>query len=125
MSAHAELTSSVVPTVALDPFLEERGIATVSLVKLEIETGEPAAIRGMPRTLERDTPPIFCEVLSDAVGAELKAMLAPLDYRFYHLTGNGPVERSELDGHPEWLNYLFAVTPLERLRHLEGSGAGA
>ena len=87
----------------------------MSLVKLDIETGEPAALRGMLATLERDKPPIFCEVLSDGVGAELEAILAPLGYRFYHLTADGPQERSEVRGHPDWLNYLFAVTPPELL----------
>ena len=114
MSDHAGVTSSVVPTVALDPFLEERGVDSVSLVKLDIETGEPDALRGMRDTLQRDQPPIFCEVLSDAVGAELETILAPLGYRFYHLTDEGPQERGEIRGHPEWLNYLFAVTPPDR-----------
>ena len=95
-------------------YLEERGIDSVSLVKLDIETGEPDALRGMRETLERDQPPIFCEVLSDAVGAELETILAPLGYRFYHLTDEGPQERGEIRGHPEWLNYLFAVTPPDR-----------
>ena len=108
------MTASVVPTVALDPFLEERGIDSVSLVKLDIETGEPAALRGMSGTLARDHPTVFCEVLSDDVGAELQTVLGPLGYRFYHLTDEGPQERAEIRGHPEWLNYLFTVAPPER-----------
>ena len=115
MITHSGVISSVVPTVALDIFLEERGVESVSLVKLDIETGEPDALRGMRRTLKRDTPPIFCEVLSDEVGAELETILAPLGYRFYHLTEGGPQERGEIRGDPEWLNYLFAVVPPERL----------
>ena len=115
MSAHQDVKSSIVPAIALDPFLEERGVGPVSLVKLDIETGEPDALRGMRRTLERDKPPIFCEVLSDDVGAQLETILTPLGYRFYHLTDGGPQERGEIRGHPEWLNYLFAVMPPERL----------
>jgi FkbM family methyltransferase len=114
MSTHEGVTSSVVPTVALDSFLAERGVGSVSLIKLDIETGEPGALRGMRRTLERDKPHIFCEVLSDDVGAELETILAPLGYRFYHLTDEGPRERREIRAHPEWLNYLFAVTPPDR-----------
>lgn len=115
MSSHSDLRSSVVPTVALDSFLEERGVSSVSLVKLDIETGEPDALRGMARTLERDRPPIFCEVLSDEVGTRLKAILGPLGYRFYHLTADGPVERDEITGHPEWLNYLFTAMSPEQV----------
>jgi FkbM family methyltransferase len=115
MGSQPDVQSSVVPTVALDPFLEERGVSSVSLVKLDIETGEPDALRGMRRTLERDRPPIFCEVLSTEVGVELRTILEPHGYRFYHLTDDGPQERSEIVGHPEWLNYLFTVMPPERL----------
>ena len=114
MSSNQDVRSSVVPTVALDSFLEERGVPSVSLVKLDIETGEPEALRGMARTLERDRPAIFCEVLSTDAGAEVQAILAPLGYRFYHLTPQGPLEREQILSHPVWLNYLCAVTPPAR-----------
>jgi FkbM family methyltransferase len=115
MNSQPDVQSSVVPTVALDSLLEERGLRPVSLVKLDIETGEPEALRGMSQTLERDRPAIFCEVLSPDVGARLQTILAPLGYRYYHLTPEGPLERKEILSHPEWLNYLFAVTPPARL----------
>ena len=118
MGAHQEVHSSVVPTVALDSFLEARGIRTVSLVKLDIETAEPEALRGMRSTLERQRPTIFCEVLSTEVGAQLQTILAPFGYRIYHLTPDGPVERREIVGHPEWLNYLFTVMPRGELEAL-------
>ena len=120
MSEHAAVQSSVVPSVALDSFLERRRLPGISLVKLDIETGEPAALRGMARTLERDRPTIVCEVLSDDVGSELRALLAPAGYRFYHLTAQGPQERGEIVGHPEWLNWLFTVMPDEELRARTG-----
>jgi FkbM family methyltransferase len=109
-SYHADVHASVVPTVTLDAFLEDRGVEHVSLVKLDIETAEPQALRGMQRTVERDRPAIFCEVLNADVGSRLQSMLAPLGYRFCHLTDEGPVERTEIVSHPEWLNYLFTVT---------------
>jgi FkbM family methyltransferase len=106
MDAHDNLHASVVPTVALDDFLDERGVDRVSLIKLDIETGEPEALRGMTRTLERDQPAIFCEVLNDGVAAQVQEILAPLGYRFQHLTPDGPLDRDEIVSHPEWLNYL-------------------
>ena len=106
MSPNGDLHASVVPTVALDTFLEDREVRSVSLVKLDIETGEPDALRGMVHTLERDRPAIFCEVLSTDVGARVQEILEPLGYRFLHLTTEGPLERDQIVGHPEWLNYL-------------------
>jgi FkbM family methyltransferase len=115
MSVHPGVQTSVVPTIALDSFLEERGVESVSLVKIDIETSEPDALRGMWRTLERDRPTIVSEVLSDTVGSQLQGLLAPLGYRFHHLTDEGPVEREEIRAHPQWLNWLFTVMPRERL----------
>jgi FkbM family methyltransferase len=108
-SYHPDVRASRVDTVALDAFLDARGVERVSLVKLDIETAEPEALQGMRRTLERDRPAILCEVLTDEVGTRLHAVLEPLGYRFYHLTDGGPVERSEIVSHPEWLNYLFTA----------------
>jgi FkbM family methyltransferase len=111
MRSHEDLHAAVVPTIDLDSFLEERGVASVSLVKLDIETGEPGALRGMSRALERDRPTIVCEILSAEVAAEVEAILSPLGYRFFHLTAAGPLERDEIVSHPEWLNYLCALEP--------------
>jgi FkbM family methyltransferase len=118
VGSHPGLQSSVVPTVAIDRFLEDRGLRSISLVKLDIETGEADALRGMRRTLERDRPTIICEVLSGAVAAELPGLLAPLGYRFHHLTDAGPRERPEIEAHPRYLNWLFTVMPPERLKSL-------
>jgi FkbM family methyltransferase len=117
-SSHPGLRSSIVQTVAIDSFLEERGLGSVSLLKLDIETGEPDALRGMRRTLERDRPTIVCEVLSTAVAAELQRLLAPFGYRFHHLTDSGPLESPQIEPHPQWLNWLFTVMPRERLHAL-------
>jgi hypothetical protein len=47
-----------------------------------------------------------------------RTVLAPLGYRFYHQTAEGPLERKEILGHTEWLNYRFTVIPPERLAAL-------
>jgi FkbM family methyltransferase len=112
MSWHDELREWEVRTVALDSFLEERQVSPVELVKLDIEGTEPAALRGMAKTLRRDRPSVICEVLpGDRRGESLETLLRPLDYRFYLLTPEGPLPSSRIDGHPRWLNHLF--TPLD------------
>jgi FkbM family methyltransferase len=120
MSSHPNLRTRVVPAIELDDFVSERGLSPVSLVKVDIETGEPGALRGMKRVLERDRPTMVCEVLSDEVGGELRRLVGPLGYRYHHLTGDGPVQREEINTHPEWLNWLFTVMPRERLESLAG-----
>lgn len=104
-------TSVTVTTV--DEFVETRDIERVDLVKLDTESTEPAILRGMRRTLDRDRPLIICEVLKGfGVEGQLEALLGPLGYRYYLLTPAGPQLQSAIEAHPKDLNYLFSPAPL-------------
>lgn len=101
---------STVPVITLDRFVREQGLPRVNLLKIDTESTEPQVLRGMSETLRRDRPALFCEVL-EGRGSEraLEDILAPLGYRYYLLTPVGPVAKDRIEGHPEWLNYLFTV----------------
>lgn len=119
MSSHPTTETSRVEVVALDSYARANGLAHVDLVKIDTETTEPDVLRGMARTLERDHPAIFCEVLSGhETGGALAEVLGPLGYRYYHLTGDGPVARDEIRGHEVWRNYLFTTAGAEELQRL-------
>jgi FkbM family methyltransferase len=116
--AHAMETMRV-PCVTLDGFVRERGLAAVDLIKIDVEGGEPAVLRGATEVLERHRPDVVCEVLSATRAAEeLVAILRPLGYAFYLLTADGPVRRERPDPHPDWMNYLFTTRP-ERVVSIE------
>jgi FkbM family methyltransferase len=99
-----------VNVLTLDRFVRDNYIDSVDLMKIDTETTEPEVLSGMAKTLARDHPMIVCEVLKER-GAEsrLEAILSPLGYRYYQLTPSGPVLRERVEGHPEWLNYLFTT----------------
>lgn len=102
--------SSLVSVIRLDRFVKEQQIDRVDLVKIDTESTEPQVLGGMSETLDRDRPVIVCEVLEGrSDGSSIEAMLAPLGYRYYLLTPEGPVERDRIAGHPTWLNYLFTT----------------
>lgn len=104
-----------VSVLTLDRFICEQQLGRVDLIKIDTESTEPQVLRGLANTLERDRPLIICEVLQGR-GSErpLEELLAPLGYRFYLLTPDGPKVRERIKGHPEWLNYLFAtLDPME------------
>lgn len=105
-----ELRRLTVPVITLDRFVRDRGIGRVDLVKIDTESTEPQVLRGMTEILRRDHPTLFCEVLQGR-GSEraLEELLAPLGYRYYLLTPKGPVPGERVEGHPSWLNYLFAT----------------
>jgi FkbM family methyltransferase len=101
---------SAIPVITLDRFIRERNLTGVDLVKIDTESTEPQVLRGMLETLRRDRPTLFCEVLKGR-GSEraLEEVLAPLGYRYYLLTPEGPMPQERIEGHPTWLNYLFAI----------------
>lgn len=110
MRAAGDVRRSSVPVTSLDRFVRERNLSGVDLVKIDTESTEPQVLRGMCDILRRDRPTVFCEVLMGR-GSEraLEELLAPLGYRYYLLTPEGPIPRERVEGHPTWLNYLFAI----------------
>jgi FkbM family methyltransferase len=120
MSGTDGLVSSTVPVVSLDDLVGERRLGRVDLVKIDTESTEPDVLGGMLGVLARDRPNVVCEVLKGR-GAEerLGPILEPFGYRFFLLTADGPRAMPCIEGHPTWLNYLFAaregVVPLPRL----------
>ena len=107
--ARDELTSTTVEVVEIDEFVRARGLAGVDLIKIDTETTEAAVIRGMLRTLERDRPAVVCEVLDAGVAQSIEALLTPLGYAFFLLTGDGAQRRAHIAPDPVWRNYIFRV----------------
>lgn len=105
-----------VRVAALDGYLSGRQVERVDLVKIDTESTEPDVLAGALATLRTSHPAIVCEVLpGSGTGPRLEALLFPLGYRAYQLTPRGPEARDRVDGHPEWLNYLFSVQAEEEI----------
>jgi len=102
-----ELTSSTVEVVEVDDFVESHELSGVDLVKVDTETTEAAVFRGMLRTLRRDRPDIFCEILDAEVAAAVEALLKPLNYEFFLLTPGGLVRYDRLRPDERWRNFIF------------------
>ncbi len=71
----------------IDDLIEEKGITSVDLIKMDIEGSEYHALRGALRTLQRCRPTILIELNEAALrqcqssAAEVKALLSDLGYR--------------------------------------------
>ncbi len=115
MEGTPDLHHSVVPVIALDRFTQDNGIEKIDLMEIDTESTEPDVLRGMMETLRRDHPTIVCEVLHGRGSNQpLEEILAPLGYRYYLLTPQGPVLQEKIEGHPQWFNYLFTVHDLNQ-----------
>ncbi|MBS1811263.1 MAG: FkbM family methyltransferase [Acidobacteria bacterium] len=111
MGGGENLVCTKVAVITLDRFAQTNHLNRVDLMKLDTESTEYQVLRGMVETIQRDHPIIISEVLPGRGGeAPLEEILRRYGYRFYHLTPAGPKRRDKVEGHPEWLNYLF--TPL-------------
>ncbi len=106
-----------VETITLDTVLEANGWPPVALVKLDLEGGEPDALRGMERLLARPQPPRlileFCPQILRAAGVRPCAVLEDVAARGFNLFLYGE-HTAEEPLTPEV--YAGLIARLERLR---------
>lgn len=73
-----------VETIAIDQW-RSGDVQPLSLVKLDVECHEPAAIAGMIETIRRDRPAILVEVLNDSIADAIGEQLSGLGYRYFQI----------------------------------------
>ncbi|MBX3021254.1 MAG: FkbM family methyltransferase [Bdellovibrionales bacterium] len=102
-----QMLSEKIRLTTLDHYVESKGIQSCDLIKIDTETTEPAVIRGALKTIARFRPKIVCEVIRDQAAHEIEALLRGLDYKYYHLTNEGPVPVTSIRPNQSLLNFLF------------------
>lgn len=113
------ITSKKVKVFQIDKFARENGVERIDLMKVDTETTEPDVLIGSKGLLSKHQPDIICEVLAGrAEGRKLKEILSPFGYDFYLLTPDGAIKKDEIEGHPDFLNYLFTKKTSEELAKL-------
>lgn len=109
-----------VETVSIDDFLRERGWPPIDLVKIDVETHEPAVIRGMQETIARFRPAIMVEVLYPEQGREIASLAS--GYQLFNIDEEGRrIIPTEVPGHihgESWNNLLCTPECAQRLAAL-------
>ena len=85
-----------------------------SVLKIDTESTEPDVLRGGTELLTRERPWIICEVLAGRTEAALMSILGPLDYSWYHISGEARLDAvDEIVGDRTYtyMNWLFAPEP--------------
>jgi len=101
-------------TERLDSFAMRRG-RSPAVIKIDVETTEPAVLRGGLETIREHRPWILCEVLSGC-GIEQPVMdlTAQLGYSWYHLTEEMPPRRvDKIVGDPDFAYFMYLLAPRE------------
>ncbi len=80
------------------------------VMKIDVEGFEVEILEGGKRILEAARPDMVCEVLRRARRTdELEALLRSLGYRFFHITGEGCVERKRIVPRKHERDWLFTT----------------
>jgi FkbM family methyltransferase len=118
------LREITVEAVSLDRYLEERKIARLDLMKIDVEGGEIEAFRGAAHMLEAIRPVVICEVLDwvarswGHAAREVVSFLEERGYEWFDFRDDGTICGHEpRDKYPDARNYL--AVPREKLAFVE------
>lgn len=108
----------------LDYWLDTNNIviSSNSIIKIDIETHEPAVFSASPNTLKKG-PAILCEVLATFTDFKLAKYFPPHKWRYFWIGPDGLSERRMIIGDPSWKypNYLFLTHDSPFLSQIQDS----
>jgi len=84
-NTNTELRPVEVPCSTVTDILAERGRSHVDLLKIDVETHEPAVLQGFLPILRRDRPTMLIELLTDEVAAQVATLIHGLDYVYFNI----------------------------------------
>lgn len=111
--------TETVKVMRIDDFLRDNAIDRLDLVKIDVESHEPAVIRGIGAYLAACHPSMIVEIWNNDVGKEVEQALEGCTYYYFAIEENGPKRVSNIrNDHPEsgYLNYLICTR--ETAQHL-------
>jgi hypothetical protein len=126
----------LVPVFVGDDLLDSLEIGNVAAIKIDVEGGELDVVEGLERTLRRDQPFVFCEVLPVFPGTEiapfrlrrqtaLRQRLSGLGYTIFRMHVDATAE--EVDGfgvHADMTLANYVFVPRAELERFRGRGRG-
>jgi hypothetical protein len=87
-----DVIPTVVSVTTLDEYQVLHNLLKIDLIKMDVETHEPAVLEGMLAIVARDLPALIIEVLNDTVANKVNMLLAKFDYKYFLLDDvKGPI----------------------------------
>ncbi len=74
-----------IPCITVTDLLQQMGAGKVDLLKIDVETHEPAVLRGFHESIQRDRPSMLIEILNEDVARQISDLLAGMGYQYYNI----------------------------------------
>ena len=100
-------SSFTIETITLDDFISQRGLKKIDLMKIDVESHEPAVLQGFNEGIKHFKPSILIEILSDEVGKTIYETVKDLDYLYFAINEETGVRRTDSIIRGENFNYLL------------------
>jgi len=105
-----------IETVRLDDFITNNNIRAIDLMKIDVESHEPAVIEGMGALLEKFQPILFIEILTGEVAEKLSRFFSPEKYIFFNISEEAGYQKVGTLSRSDSFNFL--ICPVSRQHQL-------
>lgn len=104
-----------VPCTTVVDLLRAHGLAKADLLKIDVETHEPAVLNGCGTLIREHRPTMLIELLNDDVARRVAAQVEGLGYEFYDVDDvTWPPRRVEVLGRSRHFNFLICQPQVAR-----------
>lgn len=109
-----------IDTERLSTFIEKHEIATIDLLKIDVETHEPQVLEGFQPYLERFRPTMLIELLNDEVATRVETIVCDLDYLYFNIDEVLGVRRVDRLTKSDSFNFLICRREIADMLGLVG-----
>ena len=100
-------TGVMVDAIRLDTFINQNNLGKVDLLKIDVETHEPAVMEGFKYYLSRFKPAILIEILSDDIADRICEIVGGYGYLYFNIDERGGIRQTVRIEKSDYYNYLL------------------
>jgi len=107
-----------IETTTLDTFVQEFGLSSVDLMKIDVETHEAEVLEGFSAYLKLFKPTLLVEILNDEVARRIGETVGELDYLYFNIDEIGGIRQSNQLSASHSRNFLICTEETARKQGL-------
>jgi FkbM family methyltransferase len=98
-----------IETTTLDTFVDEYGLSSIDLMKIDVETHEAEVLEGLSAHLKLFRPTLLIEILNAEVARGVEKAISEVDYLFFDIDEAGDVRQSAQLSAGDSRNFLICT----------------